>query len=208
MKISNNRPSFEEESLLWQKGIKFIAGADEVGRGCFAGPIVAAAVILPSNFTPIGEINDSKLLNAKKRYELSRVILNEALCYSISIVNLSYINKFGIGKANQLVLKKAIKNLSIKPEYILVDGFEIINIRNIKQKALIKGDCKSVSVASASIIAKVYRDELMQNISSKYEKYGFYSNKGYGTKDHRDAISRYGLSRIHRKSFNLQRFLH
>lgn len=201
------KPSFIEEKQLWKQGYLYIAGVDEVGRGCFAGPIVAAAVILPTNFSAINRINDSKLLNPKQRSILAEVIKKEALCYAISIVKIKYINKHGIGKANQLVLKKAVSSLSLQPEYILVDGFSISKLKKVRQKAIIKGDMKSVSIASASIIAKVYRDGLMQNISSKYEKYKFYLNKGYGTKYHREAIYKYGLTDLHRTSFKLHKYL-
>lgn len=207
MKIGNASPTFEMEKLLWQEGIKFVAGVDEVGRGCFAGPIVASAVILPPNFSAAKRINDSKLLSPARRKELSEIIKQEAVSYALGVVSINYINKYGIGQANQLAFKKSLNKLSIIPEYVLVDGFKIKKFFRTRQKAIIKGDRISVTIASASIIAKVYRDELMQNLPYKYNKYGFYGNKGYGTEFHREAIYKYGLSDLHRTSFNLQKFL-
>ena len=199
------KPSFKEERLLWHKGLHLIAGLDEVGRGAFAGPLVAAAVILPKNFK-INGIKDSKILNHKIRKLLSEYIKNNSLRYSISQVNVSYINKYGVGKATRKAFIDAINNLGLKPDFILVDGYKIKNL-NYNQKGIIRGDSKCVSIAAASIIAKVYRDELMLRLSKKYPNYKFSQNKGYGTKYHREALKKYGLSKIHRTSFNLKKFL-
>ncbi len=182
-------PTFIEEQIQWDRGLSHIAGVDEVGRGAFAGPIVAAAVILHSDFVN-SEINDSKLLTERKREILDLIIREQALCYSISTVSLSYINRYGIGKANQLALCNAIKNLTIQPEFTLVDAFKIKNIKTDCQKAIIKGDQKSISIAAASIIAKVYRDSLMKKIADKFPQYRFDANKGYGTLEHRNSIKK------------------
>ncbi len=219
--IKLSRPTFAEERYQWNKGLFYIAGADEVGRGCFAGPIVAAAVIFPKCEIECGErkacircclsefqeINDSKLLNPQTRSRLAQFIKKQALFYHISEVSVSYINSYGVGKANHLVLRKSISKFAKKPDYVLVDGFHIPGIPKAKQKKLVKGDRKSISIASASILAKVYRDQLMQKLHNKYDKYGFYDNKGYGTGFHRQAIFKYGLSDLHRTSFKLQKFL-
>lgn len=198
-------PSFRYEKLLWRKGIKFIAGIDEVGRGAFAGPLVAAAVILPKNFT-INGIKDSKLLTPQKRQILSKYIIKNVLDYSISEVNLFYINRHGVGKAVQKGFLDAVNKLKIKPNYILVDGYKVKNLK-YEQKGIIHGDSISVSIAAASIIAKVYRDNLMIKLHKNYPQYNFFENKGYGTKYHRDALKKYGLCKIHRSSFNLKKFL-
>lgn len=198
-------PSFKEETLLWRKGIKFIAGIDEVGRGAFAGPLVAAAVILPKNFK-INGIKDSKILNHKKRKLLSGYVKKNALDCSIAKIGVSYINKYGIGKATQKGFLDAVNKLKIKPNYILVDGYKVKKLK-YEQKGIIHGDSKCVSIAAASIIAKVYRDSLMIKLHKNYPQYNFLENKGYGTKYHRGALKKYGLSKIHRTSFNLKKYL-
>ncbi len=199
-------PNFDEENVLWKSGYKYIAGVDEVGRGCFAGPVVSAAVILPSDFSATDEINDSKLLTPGKREKLSEIIKKHALSYSIAEVSVQAINKYGIGKATQMSFRKAIKLLSIQPDYILIDAFYINRLKRHNQKPIVHGDNKSISIAAASIIAKVYRDSIMRNLHSKYNIYDFFTNKGYGTKKHQEAIRIHGLSNLHRTSFNLTKF--
>jgi len=200
------KPTFDEENYLWNQDIQHIAGVDEVGRGCFAGPVVAAAVILSKDFSAAGEVNDSKLLLAKKRKKLSEIIKEEALAFSIAEVSVEVINAVGVGKAAQQAFRQAIKTLSIKPQFILMDAFYIQHIARKKQKPIIHGDAKSVSIAAASIIAKVYRDELMQKLHEQYKVYDFFTNKGYGTKKHQAAIKTHGLCDLHRTSFNLTKF--
>lgn len=199
-------PNFDEERFLWKSGYNYVAGVDEVGRGCFAGPVVSAAVILPSDFTATDEINDSKLLTPEKREMLSDVIIKHALSYSIAEINVAAINKHGIGKATQMSFRKAIKLLHVQPEYILIDAFYINRLRRNNQKPIVHGDNKSISIAAASIVAKVYRDNIMRNLHSKYNIYDFFTNKGYGTKKHREAIRLHGLSNLHRTSFSLTKF--
>ncbi len=206
-KIPKQKPTFEYESQLWNKGLEYIAGVDEVGRGCFAGPVVAAAVILPSGFFATDKINDSKKLSAKVRKELSTVIKNYALAFAIAEVSVSVINQIGIGKAAQQAFVNAINGLEIQPEHILIDAFMISALQKTKQTAIIHGDGISISIAAASIIAKVYRDELMERLHDDYKMYDFFTNKGYGTKKHRDAIGKYGLCDLHRTSFDLTKFL-
>ncbi len=199
-------PDFAEEVLLWQQGHTSVAGVDEVGRGAFAGPVVAAAVILPSNFPQDRGVHDSKLLTAQKREELSSFIHEYATATAIAEVPVSYINTFGIGKATQKAFRLAIQKLHIVPEFILVDAFYIKTLRKKIQKPIIKGDQKSLSIAAASIIAKVYRDAKMKDLSRTFDQYGFDIHKGYGTKKHQDCIRKFGLCKLHRTSFNLSPF--
>ncbi len=201
------KPSFNEEKVLWNQGHQYIAGVDEVGRGCFAGPVVAAAVILPTNFNATDEINDSKLLKPEKRLILSKIIRKYAVSFSVAEISVEIINKIGIGKATQKAFYKTVKLLSIKPDFIFIDAFYIDHLKRKNQKPIVHGDGKSITIAAASIIAKVYRDEIMQKLHKKYPQYDFAQNKGYGTKKHQEAIRRYGLSNLHRTSFNLTKFL-
>ncbi len=200
-------PTFDEENLLWKKGYKHIAGVDEVGRGCFAGPVVTAAVILPDNFTSIKPINDSKVLSPKIRKELAGVIKQQAIAFAISEVSVKVINNIGIGKSTQQSFRQAIKNLAKRPDFILIDAFYIQHLSRKNQKPIIHGDGISISIAAASILAKVYRDELMEKLDKKYEIYDFATNKGYGTRKHREAIKKHGLCNLHRKSFDLSKFV-
>lgn len=200
-------PSFKEEVLLWQQGFKYIAGVDEVGRGCFAGPAVAAAVILSKDFDLNIGVNDSKLLSASKREMLSKYIKKNAVSYSIATTPVGVINEHGIGMAVQEAFYDAVTGLNVRADYILVDAFYIKKIDKKAQKPLIHGDRISISIAAASIIAKVYRDRLMTDYHSEYPQYNFADNKGYGTLRHREALKKYGLSSLHRTSFKLGRFL-
>lgn len=213
-------PNFHEERALWNKGIEFVIGVDEVGRGAFAGPIVAAAVVLPQTkriskkLKFLNEINDSKLLKASVRRNLAKKIKKYALYYSICEVDIATINRIGIGKSNYMVFRKVVSqilsNTKSKNCYLLSDGFRTRYVKGIgltKQKAIIKGDQKSLSIASASIVAKVHRDSLMRGFSKEYRHYNFSKNKGYGTKYHQKALKIYGLSKIHRTSFDLVKFL-
>jgi ribonuclease HII len=200
-------PTFNEEKYFWKQGLKHIAGVDEVGRGCFAGPVVTAAVILPPTFKSTKPVNDSKKLTPKIRTELAEVIKQQAISYAIAEVSVEIINQIGIGKATQVAFTQAVKQLSQAPDHILIDAFYIAALPKGTQKPIIRGDGISISIAAASIIAKVYRDELMEKLSKQYEHYDFATNKGYGTKKHRDAIGKYGLCDLHRKSFDLTKFI-
>jgi len=205
------RPSFDEEKILWGLGIDYVLGIDEVGRGAFAGPIFAASVVFPKNFKSsfLREVNDSKLLKARRREYLSEKIKESALFFSISNVGINLINKYGIGYANKMAFRKVIAETISELKgrhFVLVDGFHVKFIRGIglkNQKAIIKGDRKSLSIAAASILAKVERDKLMRKLSREYPYYGFGRNKGYGTKKHQEAIREFGLTKLHRSSFNL-----
>ena len=209
LQMGKTKPHFSEENLCWQSGIDHVIGMDEVGRGAFAGPIVAAGVIYKPNLKSdfLDKVNDSKLLNPKLREELS-IIIKENSIWEIATVDINFINKFGIGKANREVFNKVIEKLLLRLKtdnyFLLIDGF---NLNIPKQKSIINGDKISLSIASASIIAKVYRDDLMRKASNIHPNYLFAKNKGYGTLEHRNAIKLNGLCDLHRTSFDLQKFL-
>lgn len=195
------------EESLWKKGLEHVCGLDEVGRGCFAGPVVVGAVLFSKGSKIPEGIADSKLLKPIQREKLSDAIKECAAGWAIGEINVGVINKVGIGKATQMAFRKAIKSLNQNPDHILIDAFYIKHLNRRKQQAIKDGDKISISIAAASIIAKVYRDNLMSKLDDQYPNYGFYKHKGYGTKLHREAIKRYGLCSIHRKSFNLGKFL-
>lgn len=188
----------EFENELYNNGINFIVGIDEVGRGPLVGPVVTAAVILPKDFYD-ERINDSKKLTEKKRELLYDVIMENALSVGIGISSPEVIDEINILNATKKAMIEAINNLSIKPEHLLIDAVKL-DI-DIPQTSIIKGDAKSQSIASASIIAKVTRDRMMVELDKKYPMYDFKHNKGYGTKKHIEALYKYGPLKEHRKSF-------
>jgi len=190
------------ESHARQCGFTIIAGVDEAGRGPLAGPVAAAAVVFPHNYTHRG-IRDSKKLSPRKREELYTIIHRDALSIGLGIVEPPVIDEVNILNATLLAMQKAVLDLSLSPDFILVDGINTIHIP-IPQKAITKGDSLSVSIAAASIIAKVSRDHIMDRYHIQYSQYNFIRNKGYGTKEHREAIREYGYCKIHRKSFNVR----
>ncbi len=200
-------PTLKLEQSLWEKGYKFVCGMDEVGRGCFAGPVVVGAIIFPRDFSSIAGVADSKLLKPKQRERLDKTIKKNAISWSIGEVSVSVINKIGIGKATQMAFRKALRILPMQADFVLIDAFYINHLNRKKQAAVKNGDTICTSIAAASIIAKVYRDKLMRKWHKKYPQYGFSRHKGYGTKIHQEAIKKHGLSKIHRKSFNLTRFM-
>lgn len=197
-------PTFIEENRLWKQGYLNVVGIDEVGRGAFAGPLVVGAVIFDKFAPPIVGINDSKLVSPKKRELLTPQIKKAAKAWAVAEVSVSVINKVGIGKASQIAFRKVIKLLSIQPDFVLIDAFYIRHFKRKKQKAIIKGDQKCVSIAAASIIAKVYRDNLMRKLHDEFPVYDFARHKGYGTKLHQNSIREYGLCKLHRTSFHIQ----
>ncbi len=188
----------EFETELYNNGINFIAGIDEVGRGPLVGPVVTAAVILPKDFYD-ERINDSKKLTEKKRELLYDVIMENALSVGIGMSSPEVIDEINILNATKKAMIEAINNLSIKPEHLLIDAVKL-DI-DIPQTSIIKGDAKSESIAAASIIAKVTRDRMMVELDKKYPMYDFKHNKGYGTKKHIEALYEYGPISEHRKSF-------
>ncbi len=200
-------PTLKIEKNLWSKGFNLVCGIDEVGRGAFAGPVVAGAVIFPQNIVLPSGLADSKLLSSVKRKILSEKIKNQALAWSIAEVSVTDINKQGIGESTQKAFRKSLTLLNPKAEFVLIDAFYIKHFSHDKQLAVKEGDSICASISAASIIAKVYRDELMDNIHEKFPLYNFTKNKGYGTADHRQALKMFGLTSLHRRSFNLKKFL-
>ncbi|MFV9509885.1 ribonuclease HII [Tepidibacillus sp. LV47] len=187
-----------QERELWQRGIRYIAGIDEVGRGCLFGDVVAASVILPVDLEIEG-INDSKKLTPKKREELYQIIQEKAVAIGISRVDVETIDKINIKQAARLAMKNAVLQMAVQPEMLLIDAEEID--LDIPQISLIKGDAISQSIAAASIIAKVTRDRLCEEWDQLYPQYGIKQHKGYATKLHREMIQFYGPTPLHRKSF-------
>lgn len=188
---------FEKEALA--KGYKSVCGVDEAGRGPLAGPVCAAAVILPEGVI-IDGVNDSKKLSEKKRESLFDVIREQALSYSIAYATVDEIEEINILNATMLAMRRAIDGLDIKTDYAMIDGNKIPPI-DIDAECIVKGDAKSMSIACASILAKVSRDRLLYKYAEEYPMYGFDKHKGYGTKVHREAILKYGPCPYHRKSF-------
>ena len=191
------------EDKVWSEDpAKYIIGADEVGRGSFAGPICAAAVkINYSHLALLTNVKDSKKLSAKKREEIFSMVEENNIEYSFNESSNTFIDQFGIKNANEKVLTESISDIYTGNEIVYVDHFKINNFNSI---SVVRGEDNCRAIALASIIAKVLRDNLMIKFSEKYPEYSFEKNKGYGTKDHREAISKYGLSNIHRKSFSLK----
>ena len=187
------------ENELYQNGYKIIAGVDEAGRGPLAGPVVAGAVILKEG-EYIEGLNDSKKISPKKRDKLYDEIVNKCVAYSVGIVDNNVIDEINILEATRLAMKKAIEGLEIKPDYLLIDAEKKIDTQ-IKLSGIIKGDSLSVSFAAASIIAKVTRDRMIEQMSKEYPQYEFEKHKGYGTALHIQKIKEHGLCKIHRKSF-------
>lgn len=179
------------------------AGCDEAGRGCLAGPVIAAAVILPKNFKN-NLINDSKLLNKKDRKILAEIIKREAICWSIGNCSKDIIDKINILNASFLAMHKAIDKLKIKPKLLLIDGNRFNKYQNILHKCIVKGDSKYISIAAASILAKTHRDKLMDKIHNEFPEYNWKQNKGYPTQEHKLSILNNGLTKYHRRSFNLK----
>ena len=190
-----------KEKKLFEKGFRAVAGVDEVGRGPLAGPVVCAAVILPLDEEKrILGIDDSKKLSAKKREMLSEKIKQTAICYNIVLVDEKTIDEINILQATRLCMKKAVEGLKIAPDFVLTDGNMTLDI-SFPQESIIKGDALVSSIGAASILAKVYRDNLMKEYALLYPEYGFERHAGYGTKAHIDAIKEVGICPIHRKTF-------
>ncbi|MBT9139101.1 MAG: Ribonuclease HII [Syntrophomonadaceae bacterium] len=197
------RMSTNEERLRTE-GATFIAGIDEVGRGALAGPVVAAAVVLPEE-PFIDGVRDSKKLSPIRREEIFAVIYGIAISIGVGVIDAKVIDKINILQATYLAMRQAVSRLSFTPDYLLIDGFPVPEVE-VPQLSLLKGDSRSISIAAASIIAKVTRDRIMIEEGSAHPYYGFLRHKGYGTKEHYRAIAKYGPCSIHRQSFNL--FLH
>ena len=194
----------QQEENLYKNGnlkgaVKYIAGVDEVGRGPLAGPVVAAAVILPEDFDVLG-VNDSKKLSEKRREELYDIILEKAVAYRIALRDNEVIDRINILEATKEAMNEAVTELAVRPDHVLIDALTLKDL-DIPQTGIIKGDANSVSIAAASIIAKVTRDRMMVKYHEEYPQYAFDSNKGYGTKAHYAGIETAGICPIHRKTF-------
>lgn len=187
----------EEDAYL--KGFKLIAGIDEVGRGSLAGPVVAAAVILPKDSLIFG-VRDSKELEEKRRESIFEEIRKKAIGIGIGIIDSYLIDRINILQATILAMQEAVEKLKATPDYLLIDAVKIPNVY-IMQRSIIKGDSLSISIGAASIIAKVTRDKIMREYHERFPQYHFLSNKGYGTKDHLESLARYGPCEIHRMTF-------
>jgi ribonuclease HII len=199
--MTKTHVSLDIEISYWTRGIRTLAGVDEAGRGPLAGPVVAAAVVFP-NGTLIKGVEDSKKLSEQKREELFPLIKEQALSVGIGIVSHDVIDRINILQATILAMHKAIDDLLVKPEFVIIDGNSFRH-ESLKYENIIDGDEKSFTIAAASVIAKVTRDRLMHEFHAQYPLYGFAQHKGYGTKQHLEAIRRYGLCDIHRRSFDL-----
>ena len=187
------------ERMAYQDGAEYVAGVDEAGRGCLAGPVVAAAVILPGEWT-LPEINDSKQLTSSQRDKLFPLIREQAVSVGVGIIPATTIDQVNILQATYLAMEQAIAALDPTPQYLLLDAVTLKNVP-IRQRGIKKGDSLSISIAAASIVAKVTRDRLMVEYGKQYPQYGFADHKGYGTKQHRHAIVTHGPCPIHRKTF-------
>lgn len=178
------------------------AGCDEAGRGCLAGHVFAAAVILPKDYKN-ELLNDSKKLTEKQRYQLREQIEREAIAYAVGVVTHEEIDQMNILKSSFIAMHRAVDALSVRPQHLLIDGNRFIPYPDIPHTTVVKGDAKFMSIAAASVLAKTYRDDYMMNIHKEYPMYAWDKNKGYPTKAHRAAIVQFGASPYHRKSFNL-----
>jgi ribonuclease HII len=201
MEKSEKPDRLKFERRLWDEGYSHIAGLDEVGRGCLAGPVIAAGVIFEPG-TDIPEIRDSKVVTEKERLKLSERIKKKALFWSIKEGNIHEINELNILWASLHTMQKCVDDMHPNPEYLLVDGNRYINSL-IPYTCLVKGDDRSMSIAAASILAKVYRDELMKELHNKYPEYGWDTNVGYPTPLHKKALKQFGYTKYHRTTFNL-----
>ncbi|MBO7539765.1 MAG: ribonuclease HII [Prevotella sp.] len=181
---------------------KVEAGCDEAGRGCLAGSVYAAAVILPENYQS-DLLNDSKQLTEKKRYQLREIIERDAVAWAVGVVTPEEIDKINILNASILAMHRALDQLKVRPEAIIVDGNRFKKYKDLPHTTIVKGDGKYLSIAAASILAKTYRDDYMNCLAKEYPQYDWLSNKGYPTKKHREAIRQFGITPYHRKSYNL-----
>lgn len=193
-------PDYSIENELKSKGYNLICGVDEAGRGPLCGPVCAAAVILPDD-CEIEGLNDSKKISEKKRELLFDIITQKAVCYSIQFIDNNVIDEINILNATMLCMTNAVNSLENAPDYVIIDGNKTPDELKIPCESVVKGDAKSMSIAAASILAKVSRDRLMYEYDRQYPEYNFAKHKGYGTKAHYEAIFEHGISPIHRKSF-------
>ena len=196
--------TFDFEKSLWNKNKEYVVGIDEVGRGAWAGPLVAAAVIFPKNYSSKVLYYDSKLLQSYKREALAEVIQKDATSFGVGQVEVGEIEKLGLTQATQLSYLRALEKLNCQPDHYLIDAFYINSLDKQNQTPIVHGDYLCASIAAASIVAKVFRDDLMRQFPQEYQPYKFDRNKGYGTKEHGTAILKIGLSDAHRSNYNLK----
>jgi ribonuclease HII len=189
----------EIENLAWSRGYRKIAGIDEAGRGALAGPVIAACVMLDPEQVPPG-IDDSKKLTNRRRRQVNKEILKRAISVGVGSADCKTIDQVNIYNATKLAMKNAVLNMTLRPDFLLIDAVKLNDI-SISSLSIVKGDQKSVSIAAASIVAKVYRDDLMIGLAERYPEYLFASNKGYGTEKHRNALQQHGPTAEHRLSF-------
>lgn len=183
-------------------GYKLEAGTDEAGRGCLSGPVVAAAVILPEDFEH-EYLNDSKQISEAKRKILRPIIEQNALAFAVSFIHNEEVDQLNVLQASITGMHRSIEGLQTRPEFIIVDGNKFKNYKSIPHKTIVKGDAKFQSIAAASVLAKTYRDEFMEQIDLEFPQYKWKKNKGYPTKEHREAIKEFGATKYHRKTFKL-----
>jgi len=198
-KQNKNNPTFDTEKIYWDQGYKYIAGVDEAGCGCWAGPLVVGAVILPKDFDVDG-IKDSKKLSEKKREKLYGEIMENSITWGVGKATVEEIDEKSLGKAKRLATLRAVFSLGIKPDYVLFDGYDQ-KFEGFEYQSIIKGDQNVLSIASASIIAKITRDRIIKKLSLEYPQYGFDRNKGYGTREHINSLEKHGVCGIHRRSY-------
>lgn len=183
-------------------GLANEAGCDEAGRGCLAGPVFAAAVILPPDFSN-DKLNDSKQLTEKQRYQLRDVIMREAAAYAVAKLDAEKIDEINILNASIASMHLALDQLTVRPDFIIVDGNRFRKYHDVPHQTIVKGDGKYLSIAAASVLAKTFRDDFMRQIANEFPEYNWAKNKGYPTADHRAAIAKYGITPYHRRSFRL-----
>ena len=190
--------NYQYEQALYNEGYEYVAGIDEVGRGPLAGPVVASCVIMPKGFYVEG-ITDSKQVSLKKRLEFNQIILDNAIAVATVFIDEKVIDEINIYEATKKAMLQTLEEIKIKPEYVLIDAMPLDF--NIPHASIIKGDAKSFMIACASIVAKIARDNYMDELDKIYPKYGFKKNKGYPTKAHREALLKYGVTEVHRKTY-------
>ncbi len=195
------KPTLDFEKKLWQEGLSKIGGLDEVGRGAWAGPVVTAVVVLPEKHKPIDLVRDSKLLSPKQRERLYHQLLEEVDDFAVGMTEREVIDQIGIAEATKLAAQEAISMLKNPLDYLLVDAIDMSSHCQCQCEAIVKGDQKIYSISCASIMAKVTRDNLMSSLSPDYEKYRFDLHKGYGTKQHQEALAEFGPCDLHRYSY-------
>lgn len=198
--MTARRPTFERERALWSAGRRLVAGVDEVGRGPLAGPVVAAAVVFPVNARAVPGLRDSKILTARARERIARLVRRRALAVTVAAASVREIDRFNIRRATILAMRRAIERLPAVPDHILIDGLPVPELM-LEHDAIVDGDARCQSIAAASVVAKTVRDCLMERLAARYAWYGWESNRGYGTDDHLAALHVHGPTPHHRWSF-------